>query len=265
MITTTLAVMVSGCAPVTAMPLPASPSASPVPVPSSSPSLSAAPTQPATQLDGNPTPTWPTPTPTRPALTSTQPTPTAVADTRKGAESATPFAVKGVVVVSRDHRLSAAYVPAWASRPHGLHPDVLAAFDRLAAAAKRDGLAMSIRSGYRSYATQADSFKRALRQYDEATARRYFAEPGASEHQTGLALDAWDGRNRGSAFAKTRHAAWLAEHAHEFGFIIRYPDGKTDITGVAWEPWHLRYVGTDISAAFGPNSSLTLEEYLGLA
>lgn len=258
MIATALVAVVSGCAPVTAMPLPTSPSASSVAVPSSSPSLGVAPTQPAT-LDGNPTPTWPTPT------QPTRPTPTAVADTRTAAELATPFAVKGIVVVSRDHRLSAAYVPAWASRPHGLHPDVLAAFDRLAAAAKRDGLAMSIRSGYRSYATQADSFKRALRQYDEATARRYFAEPGASEHQTGLALDVWDGRNRGSAFAKTRHAAWLAEHAHEFGFIIRYPDGKTDITGVAWESWHLRYVGIDISAAFGPNSSLTLEEYLGLS
>ena len=57
----------------------------------------------------------------------------------------------------------------------------------------------------------------------------------------------------------------MAEHAHEFGFIIRYPDGKTHITGVAWESWHLRYVGNDIAAAFGPNSDLTLEEYLGLA
>lgn len=258
-----LVVVVAGCAPVTAMPLPGSPSPSLDASPSASPGASstavadggagpsAAPTAAASPLAGDATPTWPAPT--------------VAADTRAGAELATPFTVNGIVVVSRDHRVSAGYVPAWANRPHGLHPDVTVAFERLAAAAKRDGLTMTIRSGYRSYATQADSFNRALRQYDDATARRYFAEPGASEHQTGLALDVWDGRNRGSAFARTRHAAWLAEHAHEFGFIIRYPDGKTHITGVAWESWHLRYVGNDIAAAFGPNSALTLEEYLGLA
>ena len=104
-----------------------------------------------------------------------------------------------------------------------------------------------------------------MKTYPEETARRYYAEPGASEHQTGLSLDAWDGRNRGTAFARTPQAAWLTKHAVDHGFIVRYPDGKTDITGYAWESWHLRWVGAEVAAAFGPDSSLTLEEYLGLA
>ena len=181
------------------------------------------------------------------------------------ASTGQPFQVDGIVVVSKDHRLSSSYVPPWAGRPNGLHPDVSAAFKQLQAGAKADGLTITLRSGYRSWATQKDSFTRALQQYPEKTARLYFAEPGASEHQTGLALDAWDGQNRGAAFARTPHAAWLAEHAHEYGFIIRYPQDKTHITGYAWESWHLRWVGTEVSSQFGPHSNLTLEEFLGLA
>lgn len=186
-------------------------------------------------------------------------------DTRTGTALDEPYTVDGVVVVSKEHRLSGSHVPTWASNPHGLHADAYAAFQKLAAAAKADGAPVSIRSGYRSYAAQRTSFANAKKQYDDATARRYFAEAGASEHQTGLALDAWDGRNRGTAFARTQQASWLAAHAHEYGFVVRYPQGKTDITGYAWESWHLRWVGPEIAAAFGPNSSLTLEEYLGLA
>lgn len=197
-------------------------------------------------------------------------TPTLTVDTipedeRTGAELDSPFVVDGVVVVSRDHRVTAAYVPPWVNQPHGVFPDAYAAFNTMAAAAKRDGETLILRSGYRSYATQKASFERAMRTYEETTARRYFAEAGASEHQTGLALDAWDGVNRGAAFTATSEAAWLAEHAHEYGFIIRYPQDKTDITGYAYESWHLRWVGLEIAAEFGPHSSLTLEEYLGLA
>lgn len=176
-----------------------------------------------------------------------------------------PFTVRGIVVVNRAHPLRPDYVPAWSSEPDGLRPDVRAAFDRLAGAAASEGLTLSIRSGYRSYAIQQVSFAHALRTYDEATARRYYAEPGMSEHQTGLSLDAWDGRNRGDAFAQTPEAAWLAEHAWEYGFIIRYPQGRTDVTGYGWESWHLRWVGEDVAREFGPHSTLTLEEYLGLA
>lgn len=203
----------------------------------------------------------PTPTPT-PSVASTD---SPKAGRATGPITDTPFEVDGITVVSKDHRLSAAYVPPWADQPHGLRPDVTAAFQELRAAAKADGLTLTIRSGYRSHAAQGASFSNAMKLYPEKTARLYFAEAGASEHQTGLALDAWDGKNRGTAFARTPHAAWLAEHSHEFGFIVRYPQDRTHITGYAWESWHLRWVGTEVSRQFGPNSSLTLEEYLGLA
>ncbi len=199
-------------------------------------------------------PASPTPTPAPPPP-----------DERTGDGLGTPYAVDGIVVVSPAHRVSAAYVPSWAQRPDGIHPDAAAGFAALVAAAQADGLALSLRSGYRTYADQRASFERALRTYPEETARRYYAEPGASEHQTGLALDAWDGTNRGSAFAETPQAAWLATHATTHGFIVRYPLGKTAITGYAWESWHLRWVGTEVSAAFTSDPSLTLEEFLGLA
>ncbi len=204
------------------------------------------------------------PVPYNPAATPTWPRPVP-ADTRTGAELDQPFTVDGVVVVSKDHPVSAAYVPPWTREPHGISPDAYAAFQQMAADARAEGLTLALRSGYRDHATQAASFARALQTYDEATARRYFAEAGKSEHQTGLAFDVWDGVNRGSTFARTPEAAWVAANAHRYGLIVRYPEGRTDVTGYAWESWHLRWVGPEIAAAFGPNSSLTLEEYLGLA
>ncbi len=235
-----------------------SPSASPTPSPSASPTAS--PTATRTTASPPPAATPRTPVTSAPARTRGEAPPVVVAD-----GVAVPFNVGGVAVVSKKHALPRSYVPAWASRPNGLHPSATKAVTRLIAAARADGLTLRVRSGYRSYATQSASFQRALRTYDEATARRYFAEPGKSEHQTGLALDLWDGRNRGTAFARTPQARWIARHAHEFGFIVRYPKGKEDVTGYAWESWHLRYVGTAISSQFGPDSTLTLEEFLGLA
>ena len=228
---------------------------SPRPVLSGSPSPGATPT---------PTPI-PSPSPTASPSPSIKPTDSPKAGKATGPITDTPFEVDGIPVVSKDHRLSASYVPPWAGKPNGLHPDATAGFAKLQAAARADGLRFSIRSGYRSFAAQKASFANARQQYDEKTARLYFAEAGASEHQLGLALDAWDGKNRGTAFARTPHATWLAQHAHEFGFIVRYPQDKTHITGYAWESWHLRWVGTEVSQHFAPGSNLTLEEYLGLA
>ena len=241
---------------------------------------------PTPQVSASPEPTvatlTPTPTPRRtasPAMTpSARPTPSAkpkpspTATIRHHAPPVVvpegvevPFNVEGVAVVSKKHPLPRSYTPAWASKANGLHPSATTAVTRLIAAARADGLKLTVRSGYRSYAAQSASFARALATYDEATARRYFAEPGKSEHQTGLSLDLWDGRNRGTAFARTSQARWIARHAHEFGFIVRYPKGREATTGYAWESWHLRYVGTAISAKFGPDSTFTLEEFLGLA
>ena len=177
----------------------------------------------------------------------------------------TPLVVDGIPVVSRWHPLTRAYVPAWASEKDGLHPDVRAAFTRMAADARADGMTLTVRSGYRDFPTQDASFKRAWAQYGER-ARRYYAEAGHSEHQTGLALDlSSEGvGQKGYSFAKTPEAAWVAQNAARYGFIIRYPEGKQEITGVDHEPWHLRWVGPEVAAAMARTPGTTLEEHLGL-
>lgn len=250
---------ISGCAPAsTAGSASATPTTAPASTPSStrpsaSPSASASASASASQS------TTPSKSQQPPAAK------TAPKDTRKGAALNKPFTVDGVIVVSKKHRITARYVPDWAGREWGLKPEALKAFQRLSADAADDGRTLVIRSAYRDFATQQASFEQAMRDYDEATARKYYAEAGASEHQTGLALDAWDGVNRGSAFTALPEAKWLGKNCYKYGFIVRYPEGKTDITGYAYESWHLRWVGKDISKEFGPNSTLTLEEYLGLA
>ncbi len=179
----------------------------------------------------------------------------------------TPYAVRGIALVNRKHPLAASYVPPWAdSDANGLSPELRAALTGLFAAAKKDGYTLKVRSGYRSYADQKATYNNALAQYDSVTANRYFAPPGASEHQTGLAVDVTNAAGvRGYAFKELPEAAWVAAHATEFGLIVRYPEVGEPITGIAWEPWHLRYVGKAVAADFAARPGLTLEEYLGEA
>lgn len=91
-------------------------------------------------------------------------------------------------------------------------------------------------------------------------ADKYVAKAGFSEHQTGLAIDL---TNEDRYFVKgTNEAEWLENNCYKYGFIIRYPEGKESITGVAYEPWHIRYVGEEVSRYIYENN-ITLEEYLG--
>ena len=144
--------------------------------------------------------------------------------------------------------------------------EAAAALADLIAAAKADRVKVLVRSGYRSYADQTALLKRKIKEYgDEKLARRYNAEPGKSEHQTGLAVDLWDGVTWGLGVRKTKAGKWLWKHAREYGFILRYPPDKEKITGYAYEPWHFRYIGVEDSMKFKANSKMSLEEYLGLA
>jgi D-alanyl-D-alanine carboxypeptidase len=91
------------------------------------------------------------------------------------------------------------------------------------------------------------------------------ARPGTSEHQTGLTMDITAksvGLELVESFENTAEGKWLASNAHNYGFILRYPKGKTNITGYAFEPWHYRYVGVDIATDIF-NRGITLEEYMG--
>lgn len=119
--------------------------------------------------------------------------------------------------------------------------------------AHRSGLNLYGISGYRSYERQKKLF----------TGNPYVAAPGTSEHQSGLALDVSCpalSMELKEAFSDTPEGCWLAENASLFGFILRYPKGKESITGIPYEPWHIRYV-TKPLASYLHMTDLTLEEY----
>ena len=161
--------------------------------------------------------------------------------------------IDGILVVNKTYALPADYNP-------GVDPDAQAAFDKMQADAAKEGLNIYISSGFRSYDYQAGLYDRYVQRSGKAEADRYSARAGHSEHQTGLAFDL---NSIDMTFADTDECAWVNEHCAEYGFIIRYPKGSESITGYMYEPWHLRYLGTE-NAKKVYDSGLTLEEYLGI-
>lgn len=139
------------------------------------------------------------------------------------------------------------------------------AIEDLFQAAEQNGLNLCGISGYRSYARQNVIYTNNLRKKGASYTEQYSAKAGYSEHQTGLAMDISAACVRYSLteqFADTPEGVWLNENAHLYGFIIRYPKGKSSIVGYAYEPWHIRYVGTELAALLYENN-LTLDEYYG--
>ena len=133
-------------------------------------------------------------------------------------------------------------------------------------AAKAEGLILYGASGYRSFERQEEIFAESLKNNGISHTLRYIARPGASEHQTGLALDVTCETldfELEEAFAHTLEGIWLSRSAYLYGFILRYPKGKEKITGYAYEPWHIRYV-TKPLAYYLRKTKLTLEEYHAL-
>ena len=116
-------------------------------------------------------------------------------------------------------------------------------------------------SGYRSYDTQTAVYNGYVAQYGQASADTFSARPGYSEHQTGLAIDF---SPIDISFANTPQFTWLQANAYRYGFILRYPEGKTDITGYTYEPWHWRYIGTAAATDMHTRGILTLEEYYAI-
>ena len=146
-----------------------------------------------------------------------------------------------------------------------MQPAAADALEELFAAAREDGLTLLATSGFRSYSTQKAIFERKLETMSERAANASVAKPGYSEHQTGLAMDVEGQSSLGMGlvedFGETPEGKWLAEHCHEYGFIIRYTKGKTDITGYIYEPWHIRYVGKEAAAEIAA-LDVTFEEYI---
>lgn len=137
------------------------------------------------------------------------------------------------------------------------------ALEKLFAGAKADGIELRAVSGYRSYKRQVSIYNNNVKTKGEEYASRVSAVPGRSEHQTGLAIDVSSpsvGNVLEEVFGSSKEGKWLDEHAAEYGFIIRYPQGEEDKTGYVYEPWHIRYVGADLAPDV-VKSGLTLEEY----
>lgn len=161
--------------------------------------------------------------------------------------------VNGILIANKTYSLPADYNP-------GVDPTAQAAFDEMAQAAANEGLNIYISSGFRSYDYQAGLYQRYVDRDGQAAADTYSARPGHSEHQTGLAFDL---NTISDSFANTPEGQWVAAHCHEYGFILRYPAEKEEITGYKYEPWHLRYLGIEQATAVA-ESGLCLEEYLGI-
>ncbi len=161
--------------------------------------------------------------------------------------------IDGILLVNKEYALPEDYNP-------GMMKNCSLQFSKMVAAAAEDGIELYMSSGFRSYDYQSAIYNNYVSVYGAEEADRFSAKPGHSEHQSGLAIDV---NIIDQSFAGTPEAKWLAENAHRFGFIIRYPEGKEDITGYMYEPWHIRYLGVHTANAVY-ESGLTLEEYLGV-
>ena len=166
--------------------------------------------------------------------------------------------------LTRDYEPKARTVP---GTPYMLQPAAYDAWLHMQAdCSAATGIRVFLTSGYRSYAVQEYTFNDAIKRKGIAWTVPYNAYPGRSEHQLALAIDVNDGvyNKYSTAFSTTSTYDWLNEHAHEYGFILRYPKEKEHITDYAFEPWHYRYVGIEHATRI-KTDGLTLEEYLGVS
>ncbi len=143
-----------------------------------------------------------------------------------------------------------------------------AALETMFTAAKTDGLNLMLSSGYRSYAYQVNLYNGYVQTQGQATADTQSARPGFSEHQTGLAADIEPSTRKcelEQCFADTPEGKWIVANAYKYGFIIRYTSDKVQVTGYEYEPWHVRYVGTDLATELHNTHVETLEEFFGIS
>lgn len=140
-----------------------------------------------------------------------------------------------------------------------LNAEAYEAYKKMYTAAATDGMKLVINSFYRSYALQVATYNNFLTFDPQEKVDTYSSRPGFSDHQTGLVVDILTPGHSFDTFEDTPEAAWLAENAHNYGFILRYPKGKENITKYKYEAWHYRYVGEEAQAIFA--SGLTFDEY----
>ncbi len=175
------------------------------------------------------------------------------------------------VIINKKHELPEDYEPEDLVEPEvkkirescPMREEAAQALKEMFEAAAKDGLDLMLVSGYRSYSYQKGLFDNYVARDGEEAANRYSARPGQSEHQTGLAADLGTSDQACllmGCFKDTEAGKWLAENSYLFGFVLRYPEEKEEVTGYIYEPWHFRYIGLE-QAYLVHESGLTLEEY----
>ncbi|MEK5330996.1 MULTISPECIES: M15 family metallopeptidase [unclassified Lysinibacillus] len=171
-----------------------------------------------------------------------------------------PTYIDGILLANKRYPLPSTFAP-------GESPEARQALNKMIAEAKQQGFNLVAFSGYRSYEYQTTLYNNYVKRDGQAAADRYSARPGFSEHQTGLAFDIGEvGKDDlwlTEEFGETPAGQWLFNNAAQFGFILRFPQNKEDITGYMYESWHYRFVGVDIAKKI-KEQNLTLEEYLGV-
>ena len=144
-----------------------------------------------------------------------------------------------------------------------LKSEAAAAREEMFDASREAGYELVMRTGYLSYGYQKGLYGSYVNSDGQEAADTDSGRPGYSEHQSGLCCDVGVQGLDLNNFTGTDEAAWVQEHCHEYGFVVRYPEGKEDVTGYIYESWHIRYVGKD-AAAYLQEHDMVLEEYLGL-
>lgn len=166
-----------------------------------------------------------------------------------------PTYINGILLVNKDYGLPPTF-------GNGDDPTALAKLQQLQRDAQAQGINISNSySGYRSYQYQTKLYNNYVNQHGEEAANTFSAKPGFSEHQTGLTFDLKD--FNGQLVEDPITSQWIKDNCAKYGFIVRYPEGKEDITGYIYEPWHLRYVGEEVANQI-MNNNTTLEQYLGV-
>ncbi len=173
-----------------------------------------------------------------------------------------------MVLVNKTYQLDDHYVPSdletisisYAYENKQLRREAKDAFENLSQEALSLGFRIVATSAYRDYDYQKKLFEEYVSDKGEVYALECSAKPGHSEHQTGLAVDVSGSNDDYDEFESSPEFPWMKENAHRYGFILRYPKGKERITGFKYEPWHYRYVGTEVAKIIY-DEGLTLEEY----
>jgi D-alanyl-D-alanine carboxypeptidase len=178
--------------------------------------------------------------------------------------------IDGILIVNKTYPLPEDYVPTNTYKSaDGLNYcttcidiDAYEQYKLMKADATSLGLNIWIQSGYRSYNLQNNLYNKYVNRDGKVAADTYSARPGHSEHQTGLAFDL---NTITDDFQYTNEGIWINENCYKYGFILRYPKGKENITGYKYESWHLRYVGIDLANKLYNNGDwITLEEHFNL-